>query len=134
MNIEAMRQLQRVMREVPEGHFDITGVTCGAPNIPESKDDVRLLLHTCGTTACAMGWAAADGWFRERGMILRNHFEFDQERAQEIFDLDWSQFHEIFLWDHASFSDIPDHDITPQHVIEAVEQMIQAHLDGGHKP
>lgn len=50
---ERLLQVCRVLRELP----------------PNKKFDLTH-WYVCGTTGCAIGWSAADPWFRKRGLGL----------------------------------------------------------------
>ena len=53
LHAERLLQVVRVLDELPKGkRFDL------------------FIWHRCGTTACALGWAAADPWFTRRGLKL----------------------------------------------------------------
>jgi len=59
--IERLEQVIRVLEELPR----------------EKKFNLRTFM-TCGTTACACGWAGTDPWFRRRGFKTEKepyHFE-----------------------------------------------------------
>ena len=53
MTIERLEQVVRVLKELP----------------PEKKFDLGGWMK-CGTTGCAIGWAASDPWFTRRGLKL----------------------------------------------------------------
>lgn len=55
------------------------------PEKPTAKD-----LHTCGTTACALGWACTLPYFQRLGMTRRNSSE------SQVFDLDGAYTYELF--------------------------------------
>lgn len=50
MNVEALKELRRVIQAVPVGQLDM--------NVWRSR---------CGTFACAAGWMAQDAWFVNMG-------------------------------------------------------------------
>lgn len=75
MNVEALNELKRVVREAPDELFHMG--TFG-----------RTLF--CGTVRCAAGWAATDAWFKERGFALEAALDAGDKnlrRATEFFDL-----------------------------------------------
>lgn len=52
---------------------------------------VEALTHTCGTTACAVGFAALDPWFNKRG------FKMDIEGSPVFkFHIGWEAVHTFF--------------------------------------
>ena len=61
MNVEALRQLVRVLKKVPKQRFDLKTWTEQSPRNGKVE---------CGTTACACGWAGADSWFNKQGFSL----------------------------------------------------------------
>jgi hypothetical protein len=66
MNTEALRQMIRVLEAVPDKKFDIASWRSDGMFGP-----VRRALGACGTTACAVGWAAHDPWFQAHGLRLK---------------------------------------------------------------
>lgn len=93
--VERLEQVIRVLEELPR----------------EKKFNLRTFM-TCGTTACACGWAGVDPWFRRRGFktekdnlpdggsITYNVFyrEFGgMDAVREFFDLDIADSHFLFI-------------------------------------
>lgn len=69
-NLEALRQLARVLAAVNPDQFDMTEWS--------SERD-------CGTIACAAGWAAHDPWFNARGLTAEEgtlHWKDPDARSQ----------------------------------------------------
>lgn len=62
MNVEALKQAIRVMRDVEARAlpFDMK-MWCGGPFVEEVG---------CGTASCAAGWCARDAWFNAQGFTL----------------------------------------------------------------
>jgi hypothetical protein len=60
--VEAWKRLRKILAKVPRERFDMNrwvGADWkGAKNL------------SCGTSACAAGWATTDPWFRRRGLRL----------------------------------------------------------------
>lgn len=56
-HIERLQQVVRVLRELPK----------------DKKLDLGL-WYQCGSTACAIGWAAADPWFNKKGLRLSQNY------------------------------------------------------------
>ena len=80
MHLERMKHMVRVLRTVqsrPElsKRFDLrtwfdTYASNGRQHLQaqfESAEDKVSIPHNCGTTACAVGYAGLDPWFREQG-------------------------------------------------------------------
>lgn len=80
MHLERMKNMVRVLRTVqsrPElsERFDLrtwfdTYSANGRQHMEaqfESEEDTLSIPHNCGTTACAVGYAGLDPWFREQG-------------------------------------------------------------------
>ena len=63
--IERLEQVVRVLVELP----------------PEKKFDLQLWMR-CGTTGCAIGWAASDPWFNRRGLKLESYVPMFQQRGK----------------------------------------------------
>ncbi len=89
--IERLEQVVRVLEELPR----------------EKKFDLRMFM-TCGTTACACGWAGTDPWFRRRGFKTEKrqygynvlYREFDGMGAvRKFFGLDLGTSHHLFLYE-----------------------------------
>ena len=89
MNIEAMRQLERVMTEVVEQKkpFDMgsfTGIT------------------SCDTSHCVAGWAMEDPWFKEQGLTpgmggVPLYQELSNgEALEKFFGLSWDSTNQLF--------------------------------------
>ena len=64
MNIEALIQLKRVLRESMAHTIVFQGKTVGFDM------DTFCDINECGTAACAAGSAAMDPWFNARGFIM----------------------------------------------------------------
>lgn len=71
MNIEALHQLRRVLKQVRDEKrpFEITGWSRATKDggVPPP---LTTPVNECGTASCAAGWAARDPWFIERGFVL----------------------------------------------------------------
>lgn len=134
MFLERCQNLIRVLEEVRnEGRLFNLGVWMTTDpaehlyNIPEG---------TCGTAACAIGWAAQDPWFIRRGLTLHltsagsdNMYEPILLRGKHCGNTHWSavriffnmsshEAHEIF-----SVGSYPE-DVTINDVIQRVQQYI----------
>ena len=90
---ERLLQVCRVLRELPKGkRFSLYG------------------WYECGTIGCAIGWAAADPWFKRRGLKLRRSIELGYEKnwypvcselvkgeaVSKFFNLTISERHNLF--------------------------------------
>lgn len=131
MNVQAMCELIRVLKAVPPDHFNMSTVgTFGAPQVEAPTRPEQM--HTCGTAACALGYAALDPWFQERGLsvyLRHEHFlVLDEEKAGEIFGLGHRQLDQIFLAEHPLVAKLDLKKIEPAQMVEVVEAMIAKHL------
>jgi hypothetical protein len=116
-NIEALQQVVRVLKTV------------------EPKD-FCLGSWTCGTAACAIGHAAQDPWFIERGLqigVTSYNYDGDEERCpvQEDGNSGWPAVGDFFNLSQKSafylFNELKyNHDVTVQDVITRIEEFIQA--------
>lgn len=74
--LEAWRQLRRVIEKVPTtelwmGYWVCTEASEHHPHsCPPGSHQPRSRMHSCGTVACAMGWAAMDSWFNDHGLEI----------------------------------------------------------------
>jgi hypothetical protein len=64
--IKDLRHWANILRQVPKGNFDMGEWQIGDQPLSLDMDG------TCGTTACAGGWATTDPEFRERGLHITN--------------------------------------------------------------
>ena len=113
MNIERLRILIAYMRKLPAkaaDHFDMSTWFTGnlkrmnKNGFIQDKKDVMA----CGTSACALGWAATVPLFQKQGLqvyAVRNDFELSGKktggldntvRGKAFFDLTDNQFSELF--------------------------------------
>ena len=74
MTIERLQQVVRVLEGLP------------------SSVGFSLDRWTCGTTACAIGWAARDPWFTRRGLKMEEEWEGDSGDGSPYFreEYDWN--------------------------------------------
>ncbi len=70
MNTEAFENLVRVLEHVRDNklQFNIE-IWASAETLAEAHPAVG----SCGTAACAIGWACRDSWFIERGLKLEQY-------------------------------------------------------------
>lgn len=112
MNVEALKQLKRVLQNVPEKEFDIT-------------------LWDCGTAACAAGWAGRDPWFSSRGLrvtkapysMLYYKDLFYEEALMAFFDLTLEQTALFFEWGYEASLEKSNY-VTPADVIERIDELL----------
>jgi hypothetical protein len=79
-NIEALKQLKRVVRNAPMERFNMVS------QVIVRRDEV----HECGTAMCAAGWASVDPWFSQRG------FRGDEMFKPNIFGLSAADSRALF--------------------------------------
>ena len=94
--IERLEQVIRVLEELPK----------------EKKFNLRTFM-TCGTTACACGWAGTDPWFRRRGFKTEKYHYHPEgpiyyvsyqgscgmEAVRKFFGLNLATSHHLFIKD-----------------------------------
>ena len=68
MNRQRLLQLVRVLRAVAANGqpMNLTGWTLPIHVRPGDENSA-----VCGTSCCAVGWAALDPWFQEQGLVLK---------------------------------------------------------------
>jgi hypothetical protein len=112
-NIEALQQVVRVLRSVQPEHFCL-------------KD------WSCGTAFCAIGHAAQDPWFIERGFILSAPTDYTKECPS--FGRGASGWYSVHLFFNLSANDASylfasnryDTDVTIENVVERTEAFISS--------
>lgn len=74
---EAWLRLRAILKKVPRKRFDmghwVGSDWEGAPDL------------SCGTSACAAGWATTDPWFRRRGLWLDSNGSPSYARLRSLF-------------------------------------------------
>jgi hypothetical protein len=102
--------------------------------VPEEKFNLSMWRNSCGTVACAVGWAASDPGFKRAGFSLRKHEssiwgnlhvphygEVNHWTAVEkFFGLSREQAEYLFL--HLSYS---GYDATPREVAERIRNFVK---------
>jgi hypothetical protein len=89
------------------------------------EEDQRHLLTKCGTSACVMGWAALDGWFRSQGVLMKGHnFDLVMELLRKVLDLSTARFDDLFMWNHEGFKGMLRAQIKPADVVRVIDLMI----------
>lgn len=119
-NLEALRQVVRVLENLPEEKFNMNYVMRIA-----SDEEINL---GCGTVGCAIGWAAEDPWFTQRGFVMPqlSAFVFSEE-IRKFFFLESRDVARLFY--SAGYRSVPWQrpQITRQEVINKLNQFITAH-------
>ena len=112
MNIPRLKHLITILKNVPPENFDIKN-------------------WTCGTAACALGWAARDPEFNKQGLCMvtesgATYPGFDGEvgftAGALFFDLPRSQSGRLF--DGWNYPKMSLKDVTAQHVIERIKELL----------
>ena len=67
MKTERLQALATLLRSVPTEHFNL-GSWRYEDGGGETATDEQILNHSCGTTACAIGWACAMPEFKKQGL------------------------------------------------------------------
>lgn len=133
MNIKRLREVQRVLRRVikTDGHFDLADWYNeeAEKRIVAGERTISDVLHSCGTTACAIGFCALDSKFRDSGFHMtmngiggtptptyKGKYSFDA--VLEYFELDWLGACYLFVDDN--YEDTTD----PQAVIDRIDEYI----------
>lgn len=125
-----LQTLADFLRTVPEKHFDLDNWRQTMPDDYEgyrdTATDEALLSHTCGTRACAVGWACAVPAFQAEGL----HWDmmpcltdgdvslYGWEAVTTFFDIHDHAAHHLF--DAESYMDG-----TPNEVADAIESYIE---------
>ena len=65
MNAERLEMVAYILENLPQERHVMTG---GPKGIPDKFD--MATWYSCGTTACAIGFASLHPWFRRRGLKL----------------------------------------------------------------
>ena len=97
-------KLAAFLETLPKGKFDYSS-WCG-----EDAPDGDVNIHTCGTTACAFGWATAMPEFRRLGLRMIDGFPSLKDdpgaeeagASEEIFGTTYDQFVRLFYPDFGS--------------------------------
>lgn len=128
------------MQDWLHGDFGVREAILTSP--PEARLD--QILHTCGTSACAVGHAALDPWFNDQGLGLdRNgrpyytfvdesgfHSELGWDAVASFFGLDLDTTHDLFMEEfYREESECDEHgnplvDVQPQEVIDRVKALL----------
>ena len=125
MTIERLDNVVRVLQQVirKKRRFDIYKWT-SAPTLQE--------LHSCGTSACAIGYAAMDPWFNRRGLKFKRGSGLGGSWIGEatLSYKDFGEFHSVLQFFGLSFKDAEqlftedgygDKEVTPQMVIDNIQ-------------
>lgn len=118
MNIEALKQLDRVLAEVEAKGLPFDINNWGEPD--------------CRTTACAIGWAMRDPWFREHGLFPKAsgtpffNGEVSFSALSDFFQIELEVSHSLFWPEAYSIADETD--------ISAVRRRIALLLAGKEIP
>lgn len=135
MNVPAMKELARVLKAADPEHFDMCQVFVQSSQAAADTVVSPEHFHKCGTAACAIGYAASDPWFQERGLVITvcegtAWGDIDTARAMEILGLDVRQFADIFHADHPLLEYV-GMSATPADMVRVVEAMI-AEYEANH--
>lgn len=123
MNIEALKQLRRVVEAAPDDRFHMRRWSEKAP---------------CGTAYCAAGWAAIDPWFRENTGIgdifkLRRYGYLELITCSPFFSL--ARLFDISIYEAATLFGIGIDPRSNPHAVSRAE--VIANIDrilAGQKP
>lgn len=104
MNIKRLEKLISFMSKLPKSankHFDmLTWFEHTGDHVhPIGRKVTREALRHCGTSACALGWAATIPSFQKAGftMSTRSSGTFPLSKAQRFFDLSLNQAEKLFI-------------------------------------
>lgn len=151
MNIEAFEQLIRVLEEVkakyPES-FSLSNwvetelsYDSQLSDVADENPDTPLteLVVSCGTTACACGWAGMDKWFLDKGFrfnLSDGDMLFDTEQGEEYGWGAVSKFFDIshdmadYLFSEYSYDDDYPNDVSIDSVIKRINEVIKGTIEG----
>lgn len=125
MRIARLRKLVDLLKALPRRRFDYNrwvGMDWGG-----SKD------LSCGTTACALGWAATIPTFRRRGLVLADRWGMGcvvlrEPNRRELEGVAAAARFFDLLYEHAAYLFIPgpsDEDATAKQVARKIERFIK---------
>ena len=123
MNAERLLKVCEVLSKVPAKKFNLATWI--------DRDPDTCGRRTCGTVACAIGWAAQDPWFKKRGLRLNKYDEpvvhgFDNmgesplDDISAFFDIEVSDVHYLFLSPYYRYFD----KTTKYEVIERIKKFV----------
>lgn len=124
MNKRRLLKLADILDKVPRKHFDLG---CFTNSLPEN-------IHTCGTTACALGYAAVDPGFRRAGLKFTSNIGLDIQyrkwsgtyAAMSFFELDEATILSLFYPNEArEYYNRPWDKITPKMVSRAIRNLVK---------
>lgn len=148
MNIEALNKAIEVLQMVQDNEdlrtrFDLKDWLWydnygDKERILNAADSFDVIAHTCGTTACAVGYCALHPWFKERGLTLADGGMplYMDENGEEhshwhaiwkMFGIDHSEAQYLFSGACYPRLSTGGYKAEPRHVIERIKQV----LDGG---
>jgi hypothetical protein len=98
LTVRRLTKLIEFMEKLPKSaskHFEMAVFLSHEYNdhhhgVPKSQRD----LHTCGTTACALGWAATMPYFRRLGLRFNDNLTVDGD--EEIFPVGSQKWDKLF--------------------------------------
>lgn len=123
MNKERLKHLVEILKDLPEEKLDLTSWRRSEKSTYVNDEE----LHTCGTTACVVGWACADPLFKAQGLsysgiepkyVIEGGKVTGWEAVTEFFGISDYQASHLFFSHH-----YPDN-ATPEAVIDRIEVML----------
>lgn len=144
MNVQRVKRLIHILKYIPKDHFDL-GAFYEGVEIPDPTVD--KIVHSCGATACALGYAALDPVFNAQGFkpeFFSSHTGprgvryggVDSEYAAiEFFGLNHETTNQLFFVTDDPFDDdgdlLPEYqafdevaDITPAATAAALQRLV----------
>lgn len=109
VNVEALLQLKRVIRDAPDGLWDMRCIGSA---------------RGCGTVHCAWGWAACDPWFRLHKINFRacptsrvtlSTFGISEHQASQLFAMSYSSY---------TYNALHYYRIPKQEVLDNIDRLI----------
>lgn len=137
MNNERISDLIKILEAVPEPRFSIDSIFY----LPERGRSIRNvtkedMIHDCGSTACALGYAALSTKFNAQGLRTERTRvtycgKYGHEAAADFFGIDRYIAELIFRFvDPSVYSSAPQFypesmkDITTRHVINKLRELL----------
>lgn len=103
MNVERLKELQKLLESIPESHFDLGVWLTGFDG--EGKLTSQL-LGECGSSGCAVGWACTHKPFVDQGLSYKpNTIEgfhpeykgyFGMDAVEEFFGIEYGFAETLF--------------------------------------
>ena len=121
-----MMKLVEYMESLPKSanrHFDMQMYFIHRGDHEHDISDKPTVedLHTCGTTACAAGWACTMPYFRRLGLRRAGDYVVNEDDIFNLVDRDGQVAYELWSW----FFGSENEDKTPKQWAKRVRKLLQ---------